>query len=206
MDRKNLFPYLYKTSFKFDFSDSLRNKIDNFVEISRKITKENNLETLEKNGGVTTALLNDPYFRGPHTWDEFTPLNMFLQDSVNEVLYEWGIDLHLQKQIEGSWVNVHPPGGYTDEHRHHSVLISCVFYLDVPEGSGDFLVRDPLEIYKLNLPVKNTYWDTELWKSVNVKTNDLLLFPGWLQHKTERNNSNNNRYVITWNINPSYMV
>lgn len=55
MDRKNLFPYLYKTSFNFDFSNSLRNKIDNFIEISRKITKENNLETLEKNGGITTV-------------------------------------------------------------------------------------------------------------------------------------------------------
>ena len=39
----------------------------------------------------------------------------------------------------------------------------------------------------------------DLWYPVDVKTGDFLLFPPWLWHKTEKNLSNESRYVMSIN-------
>ena len=50
----------------------------------------------------------------------------------------------MRRQLDSSWLNVHPTGGYTEEHHHQNVQIAVSCYLDVPEGSGRFMVKNPL--------------------------------------------------------------
>ena len=38
-----------------------------------------------------------------------------------------------------------------------------------------------------------------IWRLIEVKTNDILVFPGWLQHKTQPNNTDEDRVVLTVN-------
>jgi len=33
-----------------------------------------------------------------------------------------------------------------------------------------------------------------------VETNDVLIFPGWLKHRVQPNNTNEERIVMTFNI------
>ena len=35
---------------------------------------------------------------------------------------------------------------------------------------------------------------------IQVETNDVLFFPGWLTHKTEKSKSIENRYVMSLNV------
>ena len=37
------------------------------------------------------------------------------------------------------------------------------------------------------------------WKKVEAKTGDVLIFPGWIKHRTQPNESDENRWVLTSN-------
>ena len=51
---------------------------------------------------------------------------------------------------------------------------------------------------KKYLPVLDL--DNNLWKEVPVKTGDVLFFPGWINHRTQENTTNEERIVMTYNI------
>ena len=38
------------------------------------------------------------------------------------------------------------------------------------------------------------------WVTIPVKTNDVIFFPGWLLHRTEPNQVDEKRYVMSINI------
>ena len=44
------------------------------------------------------------------------------------------------------------------------------------------------------------------WEYIDVQTNDVLFFPGWLTHKTEVNKTNQNRYVMSLNVMGNYVT
>ena len=74
------------------------------------------------------------------------------------------------------------------------MVLSC--YLKAPEGSGGLLVRDPLESHRSGYPQES---QETIWRLIEVKTNDILVFPGWLQHKTQPNVTDEDRVVLTFN-------
>jgi ectoine hydroxylase-related dioxygenase (phytanoyl-CoA dioxygenase family) len=62
------------------------------------------------------------------------------------------------------------------------------------------MVRDPMEYNWGNTKsVDNRGGIDGIWYPVEVKTGDFLLFPPWLYHKTEKNLSNESRYVMSIN-------
>ena len=85
--------------------------------------------------------------------------------------------------IDDSWCNLHYRTGETNLHEHGTATYVCSFYVNVPENSGNLLVKPK---------------DTLI--PVEVSTGDLIIFPGSLLHKTERSNSDEERVVATTNI------
>lgn len=59
------------------------------------------------------------------------------------------------------------------------------------------MFRDPLEYHKINWPIDG---EEHLFRKVETVQNDVLIFPGWLKHKTEINKSNDDRIVLTYNV------
>ena len=39
----------------------------------------------------------------------------------------------------------------------------------------------------------------DLWNEVTVETNDILIFPGWLKHRTQVNRVDDDRVCLTFN-------
>ena len=119
------------------------------------------------------------------------------------ILKEFGLaDQHIT--VSNSWVNKHSRGGETTEHMHEFVDLVVSSYLFCPEGSGNLLVRDPLEYHRWHDVIENAYFQKQKyrhpWIEVPVQTNDVLIFPGWLNHKTEKSESDVDRYVMTTNL------
>ena len=118
----------------------------------------------------------------------------------------WNCDPGVKRAVMKSWINVHPQGAYTMEHNHHGVLMAVAAYLHVPKNGGNLLVKNPLTPYKAGEPIHRTYFsesegrDGLEWTSIPVETGDVLFFPGWLNHKTEKNSSKENRFVMSWNV------
>jgi ectoine hydroxylase-related dioxygenase (phytanoyl-CoA dioxygenase family) len=75
--------------------------------------------------------------------------------------------------------------------------MAAAAYLNMPENGGYFECKDPLE------DLKGFYYhDTNdwMWKEIPVVSGDVLIFPGWLKHRTQPNNSDEERWVITTNF------
>ena len=78
-----------------------------------------------------------------------------------------------------------------------SACIAIAGYLEVPKDSGNLLIENPLRPYKCSEPIGKDY---SYWGPIEVETNDVLFFPGWLTHKTESNSTDNPRYVLSTNV------
>lgn len=86
------------------------------------------------------------------------------------------------------WAHVHEKNMSTDIHSHHPDGISCVYYLNVPEGSGNIVfIPEPVFV------------PTSMVPSVE---GELLVFPGWLKHKVTRHNGDEKRISVSFNLYP----
>jgi len=97
-----------------------------------------------------------------------------------------------------AWANCHEPGGYNLKHLHAHVVLSGCFYLDVPEGSGDIVFSDPRP-GSVHAPI---YGDNKFMASSVVytpKRGRLVIFPNYLEHHVEQNNSHSQRISIAMN-------
>jgi uncharacterized protein (TIGR02466 family) len=97
-----------------------------------------------------------------------------------------------------SWVNLHERGGFNRLHQHDGKLLSGVFYLQAPAGSGRLTFRDPRPGV-LNSPFKgggsNAHSDIQLTPEAGLA----VLFPHWLDHYVEPHDSDTPRIAISFN-------
>jgi hypothetical protein len=189
---------LVKLHYNFDFEYNLKAKCDKTIEYSKNREEK---VPLEYGDAVSTVIHNTN--GEPHTWVENKKFIQFLNANMPYILEQFG----LARQpigVSNSWVNRHSRGGETLEHMHQFVDLVVSSYLFCPEGSGNLLVRDPLEYHRWHDVIENSFFTQEKhrhpWIEVPVKTNDVLIFPGWLLHKTEKSNSDIDRYVMTINL------
>lgn len=188
MQPVQLFEHLiWRGHYNGDLS-SLKERIEILFDTS------NNLNTgLEMDGGLSSS--SDP--NAPHHWKEAQPFLNWLIEPGSQVWQHWGFpDAALR--VGASWANQHPKGAWTNEHQHRSVPMVAVLYVNQPDGGGNLEIADPL-FYHWNYSFKPTY---DTWREIAVQTGDVLIFPGWINHRTQKNTSNDNRYVISFNIAP----
>jgi uncharacterized protein (TIGR02466 family) len=97
-----------------------------------------------------------------------------------------------------SWANVHDRGGFNFLHIHEGCLLSGIFYLQVPDGSGNLVFRDPRPGV-INSNAKgsspNAYKDVQLRPEAGL----MVLFPHWLEHFVEVHQSDTPRICIPFN-------
>lgn len=202
-------PYMFRNTFDFKW-DKIKDKAIQHLKQSEQIIKDQKLNTPERDGGVTTVPLlgcakmengKQIPFQAPHDWPEFADFIEWVKPNIDQVWNAWKLDPNMMKYISMSWMNCHPKGGFTDVHHHHNVVVAMACYLHVPEGSGNLMIKNPLSVHNYAMPVDEHYYDNEgEWEVVPVKTGDVFFFPGWLDHKTEVNPTDNNRYIMSINV------
>jgi ectoine hydroxylase-related dioxygenase (phytanoyl-CoA dioxygenase family) len=75
----------------------------------------------------------------------------------------------------------------------------AAFYLKAEYDSGDLILTNPAEYSITNIPF-STDIERKIETGIKVRTGDLVLFPGYIRHKTGENLSNDDRIVISFNI------
>jgi uncharacterized protein (TIGR02466 family) len=150
---------------------------------------------LEQDGGRSSVynLKN-----APHTNPAFKPFYQFISPIISHVLLnEWHLMKDYEYSVGNSWVNVHPKGGITTEHHHGPATMVAAAYLQLPKNSGFIQFKDPLEYLKGFHTKEGKIAE---YYTLPAVTGDVFLFPGWLRHRTQHNNSDENRWVLTTNI------
>ena len=69
------------------------------------------------------------------------------------------------------------------------------FLINFQESEIDDILQN-----KIGISSSTQLLDNNLWKEVPVKTGDVLFFPGWINHRTQENTTNEERIVMTYNI------
>ena len=151
----------------------------------------------EADGGITTAGGGGD----PHYWPSLEPFLNWLQPKVKVCLKEWDI-LYDHFFVSMRWANEHTHRGWTKPHEHGGTSVVASIYVKQPENGGNLLferlLRDRWTAYS-RLDGPETIHD--YWQEVTVEQNDVVLFPGWLTHKTQPNaNVSDNRIVFTINF------
>lgn len=186
-------PIIFKDNFTDVDFDSVTNKIDSLfsmVPVNADV---------EQDGGISSVAYSKTTNDHPHQWPEFEHFRNWANDKVKYAIDKWQL-AQLNYYPNVSWINRHNNGAWTNEHNHRGCTFSCAYYLKVPENSGRLMVRDPMEYHWGN--VKSVYQRggiDDIWYPVEIKTGDFILFPSWLSHKTEKNLSNESRYVMSIN-------
>ncbi len=105
--------------------------------------------------------------------------------------------------IQNIWLNINKKHNFNVEHTHPFSLISGTFYVKTNKDTGDIVFTNPnsMESYvkkeyikEYNQSNSNVWWYTP-------QNNILILFPSWLKHQVEPNQSEEDRISISFNIN-----
>lgn len=96
------------------------------------------------------------------------------------------------------WVNLHHRGAYNVAHLHQGVLLSGAFYLTVPEGSGDLVLRDPRPGVMLS-PFQGPGPNCARYVRIVPRTGLLVVFPNWLEHEVTPHEADTPRVSIGMN-------
>lgn len=107
------------------------------------------------------------------------------------------------------WLNLNSRNKFNPPHLHPANHYSGVYYVSVPENSGDIYFLDPRAAHRALSPdpsnaEANPYClDNQYDSSVfRYKPTDgkLIIFPSWLQHYVDPNPTDNLRISIPFNV------
>ena len=125
------------------------------------------------------------------------------------MLYECQKTIYEQEHYESEpflgnmWANINPPGGSNRAHIHPNSLWSGVYYVKAPQNSGQLKIEDPRSVALMSRPrQKDVPKPDRLLREHHYepKTGRLIMFPSWLNHCVDPNNSNDIRISVSFNF------
>jgi uncharacterized protein (TIGR02466 family) len=187
MIKEGFFPtIIYAKDFEFDLNQMAQNIIQ-WSKEDKGVNKTN------VNGWHSETNM--------HEKPEYKPLVDELFKMVNEVFNEEWLDG--QARLGNMWANINPPGGYNKPHVHPNALFSGVYYVKAPINSGQLVCTDPRPGIQTCMPNrKKGDPPKHLWRDLHLqpKENRAIIFPSWLWHSVQPNQSNDIRISISFNF------
>lgn len=124
-----------------------------------------------------------------------------LEDVYNEVSSILSGYLTTNFYFSSPWININPPGTSNDRHTHPGSDLSVVFYVKVPENSGQLEFTNPAYIESFNV-LSSVIQDVQLSPSLGIEPVEgrILIFPAYMLHKVLVNKSDDDRISIAWNV------
>lgn len=132
-----------------------------------------------------------------------------LDELLSEILFHSDyflreLTLDFETGITNLWININKYRDYTKEHLHPNSKLSGVYYVDVPEKSGDIIFLHPsYDLLGYDWNCKSTIGSDYVssGKKLSPKNGTLVLFPSWLRHLVEPNmNLTDDRISISFNV------
>ena len=112
------------------------------------------------------------------------------------------LEIEDEFSMSQSWSTINYKSNSHHEHNHPNTILSCVYYAQA--SSGDFCIKLPQsriqEGFNFSYKIKQqNSFNSAIW-SCTVKTGDLIIFPGHLNHYSLPNNSDEPRIMIGSNF------
>tara|TARA_B100000579_G_C22436888_1_gene668024 strand:- start:21 stop:623 length:603 start_codon:yes stop_codon:yes gene_type:complete len=197
MDKKNsdlllMFPTPIWTSMVQN-SDEINDKMYNYI----KSLQSKNEEGINKSN---IEGWHSEYFNLELEEPRFF-LNSISSD-LNKVFEDMGWDLQKQKiKVTSMWSIINKKNSSNARHIHSNNYISAAYYVKAPKNCGNIIFYDPRSEAVFRHPIINkpNKLNTNSF-SIEPKEGLLVLFPSYLNHSVDLNNSDEERMVISFNI------
>ena len=122
--------------------------------------------------------------------------------SLNHVFSDMGWNIKDQEvKITSMWAIINKKHASNTSHIHSNNYISAVYYVKAPKNCGNIIFQDPRSVTSFRYPKISK--PNKLNSNVFIdqpKEGFLVLFPSYLYHSVELNKSNQERIVISFNI------
>lgn len=171
--------------------------IDNksISEYCYKVRDEKPGVNISNRGGWHSGELITPI---PPALDQlFNDLTIFVNDvpqryigTSNLVLGNW-------------WININGKYDYNEPHDHQNSVLSGTYYVQVPEENmGDLILHrgDNAEFFLTSKVEREQTMANAMAIPCPVKESMFYLFPSWVKHSVERNESDKERISIAFNF------
>ena len=135
-----------------------------------------------------------------HTIPVFKPLVDELYKMQSEIYKEEFLE---RKPILGNmWANINYKGALNRPHVHANSLFSGAYYIKVPNNSGFLKINDPRQGTHFIKPARKDGIPIYLAPEVHIepKENRIIMFPSWLEHCVEMNESDDIRISVSFNF------
>ena len=136
-----------------------------------------------------------------HLKSEYQQLVQELYKMQEEIYQEEWLDR--KPKLGNMWANINYPGGYNRPHVHPNCLFSGVYYVKANKNSGVFVANDPRPGIQTIMPIRKSGRPPKhLWREVHLEPipGRIIMFPAWLWHCVEPNQSNDIRISISFNF------
>ena len=104
-------------------------------------------------------------------------------------------------RIREMWAIINKKDDFNVIHTHPNSLLSAAYYVKAPNNCGRFQIED-LNIVKRHASplIANQNELNMNVAGLEVSEGDLLIFPGYIPHKVARNETEDDRIVISFNV------
>lgn len=125
-----------------------------------------------------------------------------LMDKVNFHVHEYARHHNSSSEYNctEAWFNESIEHQFQEFHTHANHIISAVYYLKAPEGSGDIVFRDPKQPDMM--PLKNVREQNDLTfgaTSYNPTENSLIIFRSYVPHMVKPGKNKTGRISVAFN-------
>ena len=108
-------------------------------------------------------------------------------------------DTDYEAVVDESWINIDGKGCYQAAHTHPRSIISGTYYHQCDGDEGNLVLYNPIPYIQYGQFPENIYTcGGEL--PVQIQKGKLVMFPSWLQHRTDCNKTDKERISIAFNI------
>ena len=180
-------------------------QVENYEKINSELL-EYIYQIYEKdNTGVKKSNINGWHSKSFDLADKDNVPNKFL-NHINEHIkdvfqnYGWVFDASKIK-CTSFWAIINKKGNFNIEHTHSNNYLSAAYYVKAPQNCGNFKASNP-NIISRNVYPKSVQ-STELnsnTASIEIKDGDLIIFPAYLPHSVEENKSDEDRVIVSFNL------
>jgi uncharacterized protein (TIGR02466 family) len=124
-------------------------------------------------------------------------IKIFLNEKINFFIKNI-LEINNKVRLTQSWIAKTISNSKHHSHCHKGSFLSCVFYVNCK--SGHFIINEHKSAlqngynFDYNVIQYNSFNSEMFYRE--VKTNDLIIFPGHLTHETKINKSDEDRIVI----------
>ncbi len=192
--------------FKFFPDPVFRYKISNYKQHNKDLSKYiYDIYNNDKNG-IKLSNINGWHSKPFNLNEKNSPPNNFflgIKDHIQDVFNNYGWSFNPEKiKCEAMWAVINKKDNFNIEHIHANCHLSAAYYVKVPENSGNFRIFNPNIISRNRFPLISKTTDLNMLSaSLKVNEGELLIFPAYLPHAVGKNESDEDRIVVSFNLN-----